>query len=155
MATATVLHTGAVGLDLTDFASFAKDLRKAEPALAKGLAVRLRAAGAIVAEEAKTIASEVSANKVPATIKVRVSSATISVVAGKGVPLAALLELGNVRKRDSGTFRHPIWGHWVTDKGIQNMHPFLVPAVERKAEAVYQAVINVLDETIATATRGV
>lgn len=147
------INTGGIGLDLRDFSRFAKALRKAEPALAKGLAVRLRAAGEIVAAEARSNAAAIS-KSIPPSIKVRVSGATVSVVAGgNGVPLAGLLELGNAGRTSStatneSRFRHPVFGHskvWVN----QPMHPYLLPALRNKSEVAQQAAVDALDEAIA------
>jgi hypothetical protein len=144
----TTIKTGALTVDTRGFADFAKALRKSEPALSAGLKTKLRAAGQIVADIAKAKAGAVS-HSIPASIKVRVSGATISVVAGgAGVPLGGLFELGNAGHGGGGsTFRHPVFG----DKAVwadQPMHPYLGPAVEEGADKVEAAALAALDEAV-------
>jgi hypothetical protein len=149
MAGGTVnLTTGGVGVDTTEFAAFARALRKAEPKLAAGVRVKLREAGDIVARDARDNVDGASA-KVADSIRVRVSAATVSVVAGgSGVPMAGLLELGNAGDVGAGKFRHPVFGN--TDVWVdQPMHPYLGPAMETGSEAAAQAAIDALDEAIA------
>lgn len=151
MAAKTVsLKTGGIGLDTTDFAKFAKALRKAEPVLAKGLQTSLRAAGMIVAEAAKSNAAEFS-ESIPPSIKVRVSGATVSVVAGgNGIPIAGLYEIGNEGMSSGATFfYHPVFGRKPSVK--QTMHPYLLPAVTSSADAAQAAAVEALDEAIAIA----
>ncbi|MCU1494810.1 MAG: hypothetical protein JWO62_2574 [Acidimicrobiaceae bacterium] len=146
------IKTGGIGLDTTDFARFAKALRKSQPELAKGLQVKLRAAGMIVAAEAAVLAGSASVT-IPPSIKVRVSGATISVVAGgNGIPLAGLMEIGNKGASQAGAadFRHPVFGDmnvWVA----QSTHPFLTPALQSAAPAAEAAAVEALDEAIAIA----
>jgi hypothetical protein len=126
--------TGKSGVDLRGMRKLTRDLRGFKPS--KELHKALRAAGLMIAEDAKEIAGEVSTS-VPPTVKVRVSKTKISVVAGnEDVPLAGLLELGNKGKNrkqqtasSTGEFRHPVWGdrdevEWVA----QPMHPYLLKA---------------------------
>lgn len=147
MAASTDLHLG-IGVDTRDFARFAKALRAAEPEIRKLLVLQLRAVGEIVAAEARAAIG--GSRTIPATIKVRVSGATVSVVAGgAGVPLAGLLELGNMGNRGAAgaTFRHPVFGNksvWVE----QSTHPFLAPAVRGKMDEVERAAVEALDEAI-------
>ncbi len=141
--TETLVHQGLY-VDDSDFRRFAKALRKADRALYTELRIRLRAAGNIVANEARVYAADASVT-IPPTIKVRTSMTSVAVIAGgAGTPLAGLMELGNSSKRHfrtgsrSGTFRHPVFGNksvWVT----QPMHPYLAPALRANfAEAEYQ-----------------
>ena len=143
------LSTGGVGLDTRDFAKFAKALRKADKGLYKQLQIRLRAAGDIVAAAARSNVAPYS-SKAEASIRTRVSSATVAVVAGVGgVPMAALLELGNkARGASSGQFQHPIWGRWVTGAGFQAMHPYLLTALQSHAEEAWAGAIEALDWAI-------
>lgn len=144
MADRVDLHAG-LGIDTTDFARLAKDLRAAEPALAKELAVRLRAPGEIIASDARGRAESAS-QTIPPSIKVRVSGATVAVVAGgNGIPLAGLMELGN--KNSAGgatTFGHPVFGNrakWVD----QPMHPYLLPALDAHHIEAEAAIVDALD----------
>jgi hypothetical protein len=143
MATRT-LSTGGISIDTSDFRRFARALRKAEPVLAKSMRTKLRAAGQLVADQAKTNVSEFSSS-IPPTIKVRTSGTTVSVVA-KGT-LAGLFELGNKGSSGGGTFRHPVFGQdvFVT----QPMHPYLVRALGEKQDEAVNLIRETLDETIA------
>ncbi len=144
------LHVG-MGVDVRDFAAFARALRKGSPEVALQLRVDLRAVGEIVASEARVRAAEWS-KTIPPSIRVRTSGATVSVIAGgSGVPLAGLFELGNQGQRGLGgtDFRHPVWGNrnvWVS----QPMHPFLAPSLEAKIDAVEVAAVEALDSAIAS-----
>jgi hypothetical protein len=143
----TTLKSGGISVDTTDFRAFAKALRKAAPVLSAEMRTELRAAGEIVAAEARQRASDVS-KSVPPTIKVRVSGATVSVVAGgNGKPLAGLLELGNAGSGGGGKFRHPVFGNkkvWVS----QDMHPFLFPALEARADEAQRGILNAVDKAV-------
>ena len=144
------VRTGGSGIDTRDFRNVVKVLRKASPQSARELRKNLRSAGVIVAAKAKEIAGEHS-EKIPPTIKVRVSSTTVAVVAGgKDAPTAGLFELGNTGGSKSaaasrrGEFRHPVFGHrevWVK----QEMHPFLAPAAESTAPEFTAKVEETLD----------
>jgi hypothetical protein len=154
MASSRTVSTG-VGVDVTSFNRFAKALKSAEPILAKELRVQFAAAGAEVASEARTIVSEYS-EEIPPTIKVRMSSLTVKVVAGNNnLPLAGLFELGNKGNRRAGatSFRHPVFGdttNWVA----QPTHPFLTPAIESKADKIMVGVIEALDKAITEVVSG-
>ena len=160
MANRTVtVRTGGIGVDTRDFRNVANALRRAAPQTYKALRSDLREAGMIVAEEAKSIAGEFS-EKIPPTVKVRVASTTVSVVAGgKNAPTAGLFELGNTGSSKSaaasrrGQFRHPVFGNkevWVD----QDMHPFLTPAAERTAPRFTAKLVETLDEVTHTITFG-
>lgn len=151
------LRTGGVGVDTREFASFAKALRKAKPVLAKELAKSLRAAGEIVAVEARANATSEGSTSIPPTVKTRVASATVSVVAGGAKsPIAGLWELGNSGRASQqqipirgGGFRHPVFGNrnvWVN----QPRHPFLLRALHAKAFVAEKAALDALDAAVAT-----
>ena len=162
MATA-IVGSGGFGIDTTAFRDVAKALRFAGGEAPKNLRRSLRAAGEIVAVEAKSIASEHSSS-IPPTIKVRVTGATVSVVAGNAnVPLAGLYELGNYRvshgvthNRGGDSFRHPVFvakkdlpgpdGSWVDQPSWQ----FLKPAALNKEDELEVAVTAVLDDAVKT-----
>ncbi len=151
MAGTQTLRTG-IGLDTRDFAEFARTLRKAAPELNKALRLRLRSAGEIVADEARTRILPFSSS-VPPSIKVRTAGAGVSVIAGgPKAPLGGLFELGNRGSRGGDVWKHPVFGHravWVE----QAMHPYLAPALEAKIPDVEVAVNEALDLTIAEITR--
>jgi hypothetical protein len=138
MATTTVLSSGKEGVDLKEFRQLTRDLKRFK--VDKPLKKTLRAAGQLIAEDAKANAEEYS-KSVPPSIKVRIRGTSISVVAGgEGVPLAGLFELGNKGKgksqvaAKSGVFRHPVFGSdvWVE----QEMHPYLLRAAARNARGI-------------------
>jgi hypothetical protein len=106
---------------------------------------KLREAGALVAEEAKSNVGHYSSS-IPPTIKVRTSGTTVSVVA-KGV-LASLFEFGNKGSGSSGgSFRHPLFGNWDYPQE-QPMHPFLSKAMKDKGEEAVSLILEALDEAI-------
>lgn len=146
------IPTDGVGLDLSDLRLFSKALRKAEPALAKGVAKSLRAAGAIVANEIKVLSADASVT-IPPSVKVRVAGLTVSVVAGgNGIPLAGLMDRGNSGRSSStatnnSVFRHPVFGNmdvWVD----QPMHPFMIPGLDRTREAATTAILAVVNDVL-------
>jgi hypothetical protein len=159
MARTVTVRTGGIGIDTSDFRAVARALRTAQPKLALDLRRQLRAAGQIVADDAKQEIAKVS-SRIPPTIKVRTSATTVSVVAGgEGVPIGGLFELGNHGGRKSaaasrsGRFRHPVYGNrqkWVN----QPMHPFLAPAAQRKALELDAAVTRALDAATRTIVFG-
>jgi hypothetical protein len=139
---------GSFGIDTRELKSFIKALRRASPTGAKGLRVAMKASGEIVAVKAREIAAEHSTTIGP-TIKAGVYGATVSVRAGKGVPLAALYELGNkgtAAGKDSDTFRHPVYGHATIPWAVEARYPFLRPALDATAPEVEAAVLKVADE---------
>lgn len=139
----TITVLGREGVDTRELRELTRAFRDWKPD--KQLHKALRVAGDMIAVDARAIAS-VNSQKIPPTIKVRVSKTRISVVAGgAGVPTGGLFELGNtggLRKSAAaargGKFRHPVFGNrnvWVD----QDMHPYLLPAArmnERKIEAL-------------------
>jgi hypothetical protein len=139
-STSTITGTG--GVDTTDFKKFAKALRKGAPQLALEMKNDIRAIGEVVAADARERAS--FSKRIPASVKVRVASTTVSVVAGgKNAPDAEVFE----NKGKEGNFRHPLFGdktHWYTQKA----HPFLRPAVVAGGPAAGKAIVATLNEII-------
>ncbi len=131
----------AIQIDTSQLASLAKDLRKAAPAVSKSFNAGLKAAGDIVAEEARNRAS--FSSRIPGSIKVRRAGVKVKVVAGgPGAEDAAPYEHGG----KPGTFRHPVFGQqnvWVD----QQARPYLGPAAEAKENEVLQAVLDAVDVT--------
>jgi hypothetical protein len=143
MARPELVRTGQ-GIDMVGLAPFRRALAKASKMAARDLREEMRAAGEIVAKQARDNAGQHSTS-IPPTIKTQVRSLTVSVVAGKGVPLAALYEKGNADGGTPGQFRHPIWGNrenWA----VQTGYPFLKPAVDAKMPEVEAGVMKVADE---------
>ena len=139
----TVTLTGTGGLDCRDFQKFAKALRKQAPMIGKEVKIGLRGAGEEVATIARANVAPYS-KKIPASVKVRVSSFTVSVVAGgKKAPNAEPFEHGGA----PGKFRDPLFGdrsHWYDHQA----HPFLLPALAVGREAAQQAIIDVMDKAV-------
>jgi hypothetical protein len=156
------LSTG-VGIDVSDIQSLVRDLRRSSKAAATEMRATITGLAEIVAVEARSIAGEHS-QSIPPTIKARSylsggRRSTSSVTAGKGVPLAALYELGNKGKsEDSPNFRHPVYERSAsgqlqqTDDWVdQARFPFLKPAAQRKDAEVRAAadrLANVVAEII-------
>jgi hypothetical protein len=138
----TLTFSGMGGVDTTAFKNFARALRRKAPELAVELRTNLRAAGNIIAEDARSRAS--FSTKIPGSIKVRVSAATVSIVAGgPKAPDAAPYE----NEGNEGDFRHPLFGdreHWYSQKA----RPFLHPAVEHGRAAAQAAAIDALDKAV-------
>ena len=135
-------------VDTDDLKALVRDLRRAGPAASRGMRRAVKASAEIVAVEARSRASEHS-QSIPPTIKANayLSATTRSlatVTAGRGVPLAALYELGNKGKNvNSTTFKHPVFERdssgklQPTDKwATQPRYPFLLPAAEAKGAEV-------------------
>lgn len=131
-----------VVVDTKALARLARDLRAAAPEAWKACRVSLRAAGEIVAQDARARTSYSS--RIPGSIKVRVTSGgNVKVVAGgEAAPDAAAIE-----NRGRGHVRHPVFGDrevW-TDK---NSRPaFLAPALE----AHYEEVADMVTDAVAAA----
>lgn len=144
------------GVDTSDLKAFIKDLKRASPAAARGIRTVVKGAAEIVAAEARADVSQHSTS-IPPTIKARTylsgsKTSAASVTAGKGVPLAALYEVGNKGQGpDSPTFRHPVFERGASGALQQTSawtdqarYPFLLPAAERKAPEVTAALETVV-----------
>jgi hypothetical protein len=140
---ASVNISGGGGLDTRDFARFAKALRRNAPLIATDLRRDLRGAGEIVAAKARQNAEW--STRIPGTIKVRTSRATVSVIAGGAkAPDAAPYE----HKGRGGNFSHPVFGNqqvWVSEPA----RPFLKPALEAGRPAAEKAAVDALDRAVA------
>lgn len=143
MANTATVRSGGLTIDLADFHSLARGFRRVEPELFAGLKLRLRGIGQLVADSAKEHAS--FSETIPPSIKVRMSTLSVSVVATKA-PLSGLEEMGKKGNRGSGVaWRHPVFGNkdvWVTQIG----HPFLLPALKDKAEVIEALVDEAVGE---------
>jgi hypothetical protein len=149
MPTRSTSNAGvSISVDTRALSRLAADLRYAAPESWKACRVALKAAGEIVAADARARTSY--SDRIPGSIKVRVTrGGNVKVVAGgEAAPDAAAIE-----NRGKGFVRHPVFGDrqvW-TDK---NSRPaFLAPAfaahqeeiVELMTEAVTAAVERALD----------
>lgn len=150
--------SSGVRVDSDDLKLLIKDLKAAGPAASRGLRTAVKASGEIVATEARQLASAHS-QSIPPTIKARAylsstKRSLATVTAGRGVPLAALYELGNKGASPSATdFRHPVFerssatgklqqtDNWVS----QARFPFLLPAAERTGAAVEAQLVAVAE----------
>jgi len=134
--------------DTKALSRLAADLRLAAPAAWKGARVALKAAGQIVADDAKSRAS--FSSRIPGSIKVRVTSGgNVKVVAG-GEQAEDAAPLENHGR--SGTFRHPVFGGdtWVD----QPSRPFLAPALAAHEGEVAEAIENAVAEAVERALDG-
>jgi hypothetical protein len=131
-----------VTIDTSSFAKFARDLKRAEPRLAKSLRTNMKAAGEIVAEDARQRAG--FSSRIPQNIKVGVAGSRIRVyVSAKKAPEARPLEHGG----REGSFRHPVFGNrenWVP----QPARPFLRPALRAKSALVVIAAKKAVDDAL-------
>lgn len=152
-------RSAAFGVDTRELKEFIADLKRAGPAAARGMRTVVRGAAEIVAVEARADVSQHS-RSIPPTIKARAylsarRASVATVTAGRGVPLAALYELGNKgRPTHAPTFRHPVFERsaegrlqQTSDWVDQERFPFLLPAAERKAPEV-QAVLETLADRV-------
>jgi hypothetical protein len=144
--------SSSFNVDTSDLKGLIKDLKRAGPAATRGMRTAIKASAEIVAVEARAIASEHS-KSIPPTVKARTylsgtRTSTASVTAGRGVPLAALYEVGN--KGSSPTdpeFRHPVFARGTSGKLQQTSdwvgekrYPFLLPAAVHKGAEVQKEV---------------
>lgn len=118
-----------VSIDTSSFAKFARGLAVIDPELKRELRAGLKAAGELVATDARARAG--FSSRIPGSIRVSVAGNTIKVIANaKKAPDAKPLEHGG----REGTFRHPVFGdrqNWVA----QQARPFLRPALLANKEA--------------------
>lgn len=132
-------------VDVSQLKTFARDLRRADPILAKNFLTGMARSGDIVALAAKRNAA--FSTRIPASIKVRRRGLAVRVQAGGDkAPDAAPFEHGGL----AGTFRHPVFGNrnvWVT----QRAHPFLTPAVEQTAVPFEAEILAQVDKTFVEA----
>lgn len=146
MARHTTTERTGKAIDTRAYRDAAKALRQGAKHLNRELRKELRAAGEIMAVEARKVAGEHS-ETIPPTIKVRVAGATVSVQAGGAkAPIAGLFELGNKGRASRGkTFRHPVFntGVWVE----QPRHRFLEPAAEKTLPEAQERIMHALEET--------
>lgn len=131
-----------IEIDTSSFTKFARDLRKADAALAQRLGKNLKAAGEIVAADARRRAG--FSSRIPSSIRVMRAGDKIRVEAvAKKAPDARVLEHGGLM----GKFRHPVFGNrdnWVA----QQARPFLRPAAIAGRAAVVRAAQKAVDEAL-------
>lgn len=131
-----------VSIDTSSFHKFARDLKRAEPQLAKKLRTNLKAAGELVAQDACQRAG--FSSRIPQNIKVGVAGNKIRVyVPANKAPEAKPLEHGG----RGGKFRHPVYGNrenWVA----QDARPFLRPALLARRALVIVAAKKAVDDAL-------
>lgn len=129
-------------VDTRQIKGFATALRLAETPTYTRLRVALREAGNIVADDARARSSW--STRIPGSIRVRATAASVSVIAGgHAAPNAAPLE----HRGMPGTFRHPVFGHeatWAT----QQARPFLAPALSANIERTTVMVMDAIDSAV-------
>lgn len=144
----------AVVADTSQIARLAKDLRRASPAAWKACRTSLRAAGQVVADDAKGRAA--FSTRIPNSIRVRVTSGgNVKVIAGD----ATATDAAPIENKGKGHVRHPVFvpkaklpgppGSW-TEK---NSPPaYLGPALEahreEAAKAIEDAVVHAVELAI-------
>ncbi len=135
--------------DTQQLSRLARALRDAGPEVWKECRAKLRAAGQIVADDAKLRSSPFS-GRIEYSIHVRTTaSGNVKVIAGgESAPDAAAIE-----NRGKGFVRHPVFGNrevW-TDK---NSHPaFLAPALDANADRIVEIVETGIHTAIDAAMR--
>lgn len=120
----------------------AQAARRADRDIARTLRTGLKAAGEIVARDARSRAA--FSSRIPSSIKVSTARGSVTVKAGgSSAPDAAPIE-----NKGKGHVRHPVFGHmnvW-TDK---NSPPaYLHPALDAKREEAHLAVREAVLETV-------
>lgn len=132
----------SISIDTSELIVFAQILKRADPIMYKHLHTRLKAAGKVVADEAKKNASW--STRIPPAVKVQASMGSVAIsVSGKRAPGARPLE----HEGKPGKFRHPVFGNrevWVS----QPARPFITPALAAKREEVLANIVAALNETL-------
>lgn len=132
----------AIAIDTSSFPKFARDLKRAEPVLAKRLRTNLKAAGALVAEDYRLRAG--ASSRRGRAVKVGVAGNKIRVyVPAKNAPEAKALENGG----RGGQFRHPVFGNrenWVK----QDARPDLHAAARARSPLVLIAAKKAVDDAL-------
>jgi hypothetical protein len=135
MAT-SVSKSGGVYVNLTSFHDLAINFKAVEPEMYKALALRLKMAGQLVADQAKSEASYSS--EIAAAIGVRVSGLTVSI----GVPVGDKHSPTYIRRLEEyaqGGWQHPVFGN----RGnvvVQASYPYLGPALQKRGDAAALAI---------------
>ena len=130
-----------VGIDASGLAALQRDLKKASGDSLKLFRAALKKGGEIIASDARSRIAGTS-QRIADSVRVGATNKGVYVRAGGAkAPHAAPFE--NLGK--DGTFRHPVFGNrnvWVE----QTAHPFLLPALDGKLDAVVDAVLEYLDQ---------
>ncbi len=138
----------ALSVNTKSLKVFASVLRKEQLEVAKRLRLRLKAAGEIVAADARARA-KVGMPTNPPRIKVSVSGLrAVSVTAERTVKNAEgeRVELPMYNEFAYGSWKHPTFGH--DPQVSQKAHPFLYPALEAHSEEAIAAIAVALDEVV-------
>jgi hypothetical protein len=126
-------------VDLRRFRDLAINFRAVEPELYAAMRTRLKAAGMLVADEARRNAQVAKLESIAPAIKVQIQGLSVYVGTPR-TPIAALEEYS------PGRWSHPIFGQGTT---VQEAHPYLEPALEARgavaAEEISTAVTEALD----------
>ncbi len=128
---------------------FARKLKKAYPESARALRSSIRAAGKLVADDAKVRAADFSTS-IPGSIRSSASSNTATIKAGNAkTPLAALYER-------PGGWRHPVFGNrnnWAAQPNAPKrfLHEALDAQTEPAKKAIADAVMAAIDEVLSEA----
>lgn len=125
-------------IDTSQLKKLAASLKATEPAVVKEFNKSLKAAGELIATDARARSSWSS--RIPGSIRVRGATNIRITAGGAAAPDAAPYEHGG----KSGTFRHPVFGNrqvWVS----QQARPFLVPAGQANIEKAAGLIVDGLD----------
>ncbi len=136
-----------IEIDTSSFNKFARDLKKAEPELAKSLRKNMKAAGEIVAVEARQRAG--FSSRIPGNIKVGVAGARIRVYVKPLAKPHFKEDFAQENKGKSGMIRHKTFGHadrWTSKNSPA--HPFLKPALEARRALVVVAAKKAVDDAL-------
>ncbi len=145
--------TDELKIDTSSFAAFSRDLKRADPKLQKELRTNLKAAGELVAVDARRRAGAFS-SRIPGAIKVGVAAGSSRIGKG-GVKIKVYVDAkkaphGRPYEGITGnsTFRHPVDKEretWVD----QATHHYLRPAMEAGRVAVLAASKRSVDKALA------
>ncbi len=144
-----------IDIDTSSFAAFSKDLKKASKELQTQLRKELKAAGEIVADDARHRASNFS-TRIPGAIKVGVAAGSTRIGKG-GVKIRVYVDAkkaphGRPIEGITGNsfFRHPTDGedrqHWVDQKTIHYLKPAIVAGRVMVVKGAQTAISKALRE---------
>lgn len=141
----TSYSSTSITVNTRELKDFAKVISHEIPEVGRRLRRQLRAAGEIVASDAREKAA--AAMSAPPRIAVRVSGLRSVSVVARGPVITRLLEEGNKASSSMSSFHHPVYGNnvWVN----QPMHPYLRPALWERGEEAVEAIAAAIDETVA------
>jgi hypothetical protein len=140
MGIETAKSGASVYVNLEDFHFLAVNFKAVEPLLYKELVATLKAAGMIVAEQAKQNASY--AAKISGGIGVHMSGLAVYI----GLPRTDFVA---VEEYALGGWNHPVFGPvFSLPQVYQASHPYLSPALETKSDEVSGLIFAAVSEAL-------